>query len=618
MSIDSRQLPLPSTSYRSHGAGDLRAAHAGQSVRLAGWVHRVRDLGGLVFVELRDRSGRVQATVDASAPGGALARSLHAEDVVQVEGTVVLRPEAQRNPDLPTGAVEVRIERLVVLARAAPLPIPVARSSQEGLPAEDLRLRYRMLDLRRPEMQRHFAIRHAAAQVARRVLTDLGFWEVETPLLTRPTPEGARDFLVPSRLHPGEFYALPQSPQLYKQILMVAGFDRYFQLARCLRDEDLRADRQPEFTQIDLEMAFADEEDVVAVAETLLAALWREILDVELVRPFPRLSYAEALRRYGTDKPDLRWDAEIVDVTDVLQASDVPLFAATRGTPQRIRGLRVADASTLTRRDLEDLTERARSAGAPGLLWLRRQPEGFGGPMAKALVGREEAFLAATGLAPGDLFLALVGPFWPHPDGLDRALGEVRRAVGERLGRFTAAHRWVWVTDFPLFEWDAEAQRLVAAHHPFTAPHPEDLPRLPEPTAASITPEELLAVRSRAYDTVYNGHELASGSVRIHDAEVQRRVFRALGIAPDEADRKFGFLLEAFRYGAPPHAGCAFGFDRLVMLLAGATNLRDVIAFPKTTSARALFEGAPVPVDPAELAELHLRILEEEVSASRP
>jgi aspartyl-tRNA synthetase len=616
------------THYRSHSAGLLRPSDEGTEVQLVGWVHRPRDLGSLVFVDLRDRAGLVQVSFDPHwTPPQVMetARSLGLEDVVRVSGRVERR--IKPNPELPTGEIEIRGVTLEVLNRAEAVPIPVYRSPDEELPGEDLRLRYRYLDLRRPELQRSFVTRHVAAQAARRFLSEHGFLEIETPMLTRRTPEGARDYLVPSRVHPGEFYALPQSPQLYKQLLMVSGFDRYFQIARCLRDEDLRADRQPEFTQIDAEMAFVTEDDVFRVGEGLMAAIWRETLGVELALPFPRLTYAEAMLRYGTDKPDLRFDLPITDITELAQSLDFRVFQGTVGTSQRVRGLRVPGAgAALSRKELDELQQVGKKGGAPGVLWVRRTAEGFAGQFAKALEGEHgERFIAATGTEVGDLFVAVAGEFRISESatakageaitaGLEPALDELRRHLARRLDLVDASkHAWLWVTDFPLFDWDPETGRLVAAHHPFTMPHPDDVAAVLEATAGEGPISADLAhrlyrkpVRSRAYDAVYNGHELASGSVRIHDSELQRRIFRSLGIGQEEAREKFGFLLEAFRFGAPPHAGFAFGFDRIVMLLAGASSLREVIAFPKTTSARALFEGAPSIVSAAELRELHI------------
>ena len=618
-----------STAYRSAMAGSLRAAHAGTRARLAGWVHRRRDLGGLVFIDLRDRSGRVQLSFDpATTPPDVVerARSLGSEFVIAVEGVVRERPQGNLNTELATGGVELAVDVLEVLTAADTPPIPVARAAADELPAEELRLRYRYLDLRRDELQRALHARHQAMQCVRRHLAAEGFWEVDTPMLTRRTPEGARDYLVPSRVHPGEFYALPQSPQLYKQLLMVSGYDRYFQIARCLRDEDLRADRQPEFTQIDAELSFVTEEDVFGVGERMIAELWRELIGVELATPFPRITYADALARYGTDKPDLRFGFVFQDVTELLQATDFRLFTATRESGERIRGFVATGGAALTRKELDELAAVARDAGAAGALWVKRGGDGLSGQFAKALDATQAGdFQQHTGLQVGDLFVAVIGHFRGAAPasagsravlgGAEVALDALRRHLGTRLGLRTAdRHAWAWITEFPLFEWEADQQRVVAAHHPFTMPHVQDVARLLELTrdgppapgdAAFAVYRE--GLRSRAYDAVYNGNELASGSIRIHEPDLQRAIFRALGIGAAEAEARFGFLLEAFRYGAPPHGGFAFGFDRLVMLLVGAASLRDVIAFPKTTAARALFEGAPSPIDAAELRELHIR-----------
>ncbi len=628
----SQELP---TAFRTTTAGSLRARDVGERVRLAGWVHRRRDLGGLIFIDLRDRSGLVQLSLGPETTDAVSlerAASVGTESVIAVEGEVARRPEGQANPDLVTGEVEVHVTGLEILARADTPPIPVYQVPGEEPPAEDLRLRYRYLDLRRQTLQRALAVRHRALQSVRRHLTAEGFWEVDTPMLTRRTPEGARDYLVPSRLHAGEFYALPQSPQLYKQLLMVSGFDRYFQLAKCLRDEDLRADRQPEFTQIDAEMSFVDEEDVFAAAERMLAGLWRDVLGVELETPFPRLPHSEAMERYGTDKPDLRFGMPFVDVTEILQRTDFRLFAGTRESGDRVRGVVAkGGADVLSRKDLDALNPVAQGAGAPGCLWVKRSDEGWSGQFAKFLDDAVGSALAeAAGIEPGDVFVVVIGRFWSRPrvtgshggasqealvHGAEAALDALRRHLGDALGlRDPGAHAWVWITEFPMFEWDVEADRLVAAHHAFTMAHPEDVPALLEATAAGPVDAARgrrlfdLALRSRAYDAVYNGNELASGSIRIHDAELQRAVFRALGMDQEEADAKFGFLLEAFRYGVPPHGGFAFGFDRLVMVMAGLPSLRDVIAFPKTTTGRALFEGSPAPVAEAELREIHVQV----------
>ncbi|HYH79321.1 MAG TPA: aspartate--tRNA ligase [Longimicrobium sp.] len=631
------------TAYRTSMAGTLRAGDAGNPVTLAGWVHRRRDLGSLVFVDLRDREGLVQVSFDpAWTPPEALdeARRLGPEDVIQVQGTVFPRIAGQHNADLPTGDVEVRATGLAVLTRAEPLPIQVFYGPNDELPGEDLRLRHRYLDLRRPELQHALRTRHRAAQVARTFLAGEGFLEIETPLLTKPTPEGARDFLVPSRNFPGEFYSLPQSPQLYKQLLMVSGFDRYYQIARCLRDEDLRADRQLEFTQIDVEMSFATAEDVYRVGEGLMAALLGEVGGIEVETPFPRLTYAEAMARYGTDKPDLRFDLPIMDLTDVLKGADFRLFQQVEGTAQRIRGIRVPGGARLSRRELDELQEVAKRGGAAGALWVKRGDDGLSGQFAKALDdATRDAFYAASGMEPGDLFVGVVGEFrvgdpaapgpfvgktdGPAPvaedthrvrGGLEPALDELRRHLARKLELVDPTkNALLWVTEFPLFGWDPDADRLVSEHHPFTRPHPDDVAMLLEATRDGAPDAEAARalyrrpVRSLAYDVVWNGMEMCSGSVRIHEPELQTAIFRALGIGPEEAQTKFGFLLEAFRYGAPPHAGCAFGFDRLVMLMAGGKSLRDVIAFPKAASARALFEGAPTALDDAQLAEVNIR-----------
>ena len=613
------------TAYRTHRNTELRAADAGKRVKLTGWVHRRRDLGGLVFVDLRDRTGRIQLSFGPDwTPANVFqdAASLGSEFVIQIEGDVALRPDNARNPDMATGEIEVHVVELKILNRSEVPPIQVAVSPTDELPAEDLRLRYRYLDLRRDQFQYALDLRHRAAQNVRRSLDAEGFLEIETPMLTRRTPEGARDYLVPSRVHPGEFYALPQSPQIYKQLLMVSGYDRYFQLARCLRDEDLRADRQPEFTQIDAEMAFVTEEDVFRIGERMIASLWKEIADVELPTPFPRLTYREAMDRFGSDKPDMRFGMELMDLTDLLSASDFRVFKDTIANGGRIRGFVAPGGGALSRKELDALADIAKSGGAGGALYVRRTEEGLNGTFAKALdEGLTQRFLEATGLKVGDLFVGVAGQFRttldPHAGNvstIDAAADLLRRHLGARLDApKTTEHHWSWVTEFPMFDWDHDHGRLVAAHHPFTMPHVDDVQHIIEATRegppSTDAARQLYAMgtRSRAYDAVYNGNELASGSIRIHDQTLQRHIFRALGMTEEEAEGKFGFLLEAFRFGAPPHGGFAFGFDRIVMLLAGMTSLRDVIAFPKTTAARALFEGAPAQVSDAELADLHIR-----------
>ncbi len=566
-------------------------------MRVGGWIHRRRDLGGLIFVDLRDREGLVQVAFGPDwTPPAVLARAgdLTAEAVLLVEGIVTARPEEARNPDMGTGDLEVRADALEVVGPVADpqLPIPVWRTKGEELPAEERRLLHRHLDLRRPELQRNFVLRHALLQRARAELSALGFYELETPMLTKPTPEGARDFLVPSRLHRGQFYALPQSPQIYKQIFMVAGFDRYFQVARCFRDEDLRADRQPEFTQIDLEASFVTAPDVYGVLERLFSGLWEEA-GHRLATPFRRLRYHEAMERYGTDKPDLRYGFPLQDLGDRLAGRGFRAFDDAVGDGGRVRGIQVPGGAALTRKDVDALAALAKQGGAGGLATLKRQGAALSGPLARL----EGMTPQLAGLADGDLLVATAGSEAVTSAALDR----VRRGVIERLRpEPTEAHAFVWVEDFPLFERDPDSGAWVFAHHPFTAPHPDDADRL---RAGAYE-----GVRALHYDLVYNGHELGSGSIRITDPELQRRVLELLGISRAEAERRFGFLLRALGAGAPPHGGFAVGFDRVVMLLAGATSLRDVIAFPKTTAARALFEEAPTPLEERELRELSLKV----------
>jgi aspartyl-tRNA synthetase len=567
----------------------------GQRVRLGGWVHRRRDLGGIVFIDLRDRDGLVQV---AAGPGWsppdliARAQTLGPETVVLVEGEVVARPPAMRNAELATGDVEVHASTLRVVGPAETPAIPVARGKGEELPSEELRLKYRHLDLRRPELQANLILRHRLLQRARRALSELDFLELETPNLTKPTPEGARDYLVPSRVHPGEFYALPQSPQIHKQLLMVSGFDRYFQIARCFRDEDLRFDRQPEFSQIDIEASFVNQEDVIAFVETVLVALWEEA-GHKIARPFPRLTWREAMERYGTDKPDLRFDYPIADWTAQVQPLGVPFFqSATNGS--RVRGIAVPGGGTLSRKDVDQLTEAAKTVGASGLAWVKRQGEQLSGSVGKHFTADA---LGKIGVGDGDVALMTVGPDRVTSPALDR----VRREVIRRLApQPKVAHALGWVVDFPLFEPDPETGAPVFAHHPFTSPHPEDVSKLES---------DPFACRALHYDAVYNGNELGSGSIRITDPAVQRTVFRHLGLSPTEIEARFGFLLGALAAGAPPHGGFAIGFDRTVMLIVGAGSMRDVIAFPKTTAARALFEGAPAPARPEDLAALHIKVV---------
>ena len=585
------------TTFRTHLCGALRDNDVGATVRLGGWIHRARDLGGLMFFDLRDRAGLVQVSIDlatASPEVAQVARSLGAETVVLVEGVVAQRPEAMRNADLGTGGVEVRASSLRVVGPSDTPVIPVARGKGEQLAAEELRLRHRYLDLRRDDLQRNLVLRHRLMQTTRRFLSENGFFEIETPMLTKPTPEGARDYLVPSRVHPGEFYALPQSPQIYKQLLMIAGYDRYFQIARCFRDEDLRADRQPEFTQIDIEASFVGEQDIMRFAEGLIRALWREG-GSEVPATIRRMPYAEAMERYGIDRPDLRYGLEIQDVGDVFRDTEFVVTKKALEAGGRVRGIGVPGGATLSRKQVDELEAAAKSAGAFGLLRIKHMNGALDGPAAKFL---GEGAAARLGLAEGDLGLYVAGPDRISSPALDR----VRQEVAQRMQLVpSGVNAFVWVTDFPMFERDPDSGALAAVHHPFTAPNPEDL---------DLLETEPWKARAQAYDLVLNGTELGGGSIRINDPRVQSRIFRLLGIDEATAQARFGFLLEALRAGAPPHGGIAFGFDRITMVLAGATSLRDVIAFPKTTAARALFEGAPSQVPAADVADLHIRVTE--------
>jgi aspartyl-tRNA synthetase len=586
---------MTSTSLRSHCAGELRREHTGTAVRLGGWIHRSRDLGGLLFIDLRDRSGIVQLSFNPAWTPAEVIRTAAAagtESVILVEGVVELRPDQSRDSQLATKDIEIHVSSCRVVGPALTPAIPVARKEGEELAAEELRLKHRVLDLRRPELQRNLILRHRLLQRARRTLSDLDFLEIETPILTKPTPEGARDYLVPSRVHPGEFYALPQSPQIYKQLLMVAGFDRYFQLARCFRDEDLRADRQPEFTQIDLEASFVSADDVQSMVERVLVDLWEEA-GHSVPRPFRRLAWREALERFGIDKPDLRFGLELQDWSGLVAGDAAPFVQEAKASGGRLRGLLAPGGAAFSRKDLDGLTQLARDAGAGGLLWARRTAAGWEGQGAKPLGAK---LLENVKAGEGDLLVAVTGA-----DGMTSpVLHGVRMELIRKLSiRPMTQHAFAWVVDFPLFELDPATGQHVPAHHPFTAPHPEDASRLESDPGHC---------RAQHYDAVYNGNELGSGSIRITDTAVQRTIFQLLGISDDEIRRRFGFLLDGLAAGAPPHGGFALGFDRIAMLLAGATSLRDVIAFPKTTAARALFEGAPTSVDPRDLAGLHIRI----------
>jgi len=583
------------TSLRTHLAGSLRAADALTHVRLGGWVHRSRNLGGIVFLDLRDREGIVQVSFGtdwSSAECIALAAAVGVESVVMIEGTVVARTAATRNAEMGSGDIEVRATVIEVVGPAATPAIPVARGKGEKLPSEELRLRHRYLDLRRAELQQSLMLRHRLLQVTRRYLSERGYLELETPILTKPTPEGARDYLVPSRVHAGEFYALPQSPQIYKQLFMISGFDRYFQIARCFRDEDLRADRQPEFTQIDIEASFVQRDDILALAEGLIGALWREA-GHEIPAHFERMTYETAMEKYGCDRPDLRYGLEILDFSTLFDGADFGITRAAIAAGGRVRGIAVPGAGSWSRKQVDELEAIAKGAGALGLLRVKKADGKYEGPVAKFLSAEAQNALA---LEEGALALFVAGADRITSPALDR----VRQECAVRLGLVDEkVRRFLIVTDFPMFDRDPETGALGAVHHPFTAPNPEDM---------AAHPGEPHRWRALAYDVVLNGLELGGGSIRTHDSGMQSRMFALLGIGdPAEQERRFGFLLEGLRAGAPPHGGIAFGVDRIAMLLSGATSLRDVIAFPKTTTARALFEGAPTQVSPEEMSALHLR-----------
>ncbi len=584
---------------RTRYCGEFRREHAGEEATVFGWVQRQRDLGQLIFVDLRDRTGIIQLAFDAATPSDVFekAGSVRGEFVLAAKGRVRVRSSI--NAELPTGEVEIAVEELRILGRSETPPFEIVENSNT---AEATRLKYRYLDLRRPELQRNLQMRHLIAKTARDYFDSQGFLEIETPMLIKSTPEGARDFLVPSRLHKGEFYALPQSPQIYKQLTMVAGFDRTMQLARCFRDEDLRADRQPEFTQIDLEMSFVDVEDVLEIGEGFMAEVFRRALGRELPLPLPRLTYNEAMRRFGSDKPDTRFAMELTDLTDTVGNCGFGVFSSAAQGGGAVGCITAKDSvSTLTRKEVDKLTEYVKGIGAKGLAWVRWTAEGLSSSFGKFLTEDEmSALLQTAGAEPGDVVLIVAGPV---KKGVLTTLGSLRLEVAERLQIPREGYNLLWITEMPFFEWDEELGEWVAMHHPFTAPLDECIPYLESDPGR---------VYAKAYDLVLNGIELSSGSIRITDPELQSHIFRALHLTEEEARLKFGHLLEAFRYGAPPHGGMGIGLDRLVMQLLGASSLRDVLAFPKVQNMTELMTSCPSPADPAQLAELGLQVLKEE------
>ena len=597
---------------RDKGCGDIREGDTGSVRTVAGWVFRRRDHGGLIFVDLRDRSGICQVVFspDVAAEAHEKAHAVRSEFVISVSGEVRKRPEGTENPEIPTGLVEIYADKLEVLNEAAPLPFPMEEAAEAG---EALRLKYRYLDLRRPEMQNNLILRHRVTKTMRDYLNERGFLEIETPMLTKSTPEGARDYLVPSRLNPGHFYALPQSPQLFKQILMVAGLEKYFQIVKCFRDEDLRADRQPEFTQLDLEMSFVDREDLLALMEGLMKKLFKEVLDAEIETPFQRLTYRESMERFGNDKPDMRFGLELKDMADLAEKGTFKVFLDALGSGGKVKAINGRGMAGLSRKEIDTLTAEAQSFGAKGLAWIKVK-NGFESPIAKffpedvlrGMAGRLEA-------GEGDLMMFVADKTAVVYDVLSR----LRLELGKRLNLIRPGYKFLWVTDFPLFEWDEEEGRFQAMHHPFTSPMDEDVQKM---LSGEVGDRDMLSsLKAKAYDVVLNGYEIGGGSIRIHRQEVQRKMFEVLNITEEDARVKFGFLLDALQFGAPPHGGIALGLDRLAMVMAGASSIRDVIAFPKTQKAFCMMSGAPSTVDPKQLRELYIKSemnVEEETGGS--
>ena len=569
--------------------GELRAEHAGEEVTLLGWIHRQRDIGNLIFIDLRDREGLVQCVV--SSERKALleqAKKVKMEYVVGIKGQVRMREESARNLQLPTGEIEVEAKELKILSQSQVPPFVITDPPQAS---EELRFKYRYLDMRRPSMQRNIKLRHQAALCVRNFLSKEGFFEVETPFLTKSTPEGARDYLVPSRMYKGRFYALPQSPQLFKQILMISGFDRYFQIVRCFRDEDLRADRQPEFTQIDIEMSFIEKEDIFDLCEAMMASVF-ELIGVKIDVPFPRFSYDESMERYGTDKPDLRSEMEIIDLTDTATSLDSEIIQSTVSSGGVLKGLLLEKGGTFSRSRLDKIDQKAKELGGKGVIWIKKQ-NGF---KSSLRMDKENMSLVWEKIGAGEEALVLLVA--DEKQIALRVLGELRNEFLSEQEENRKTFKFAWITDFPLFEWSEEEGRLLSMHHPFTSPHEEDI---------AFLEKESLRVRAKSYDLVLNGVEIGGGSIRINKLELQKTIFKVLGLNHKEAQEKFGFFLDALLYGAPPHGGIALGFDRIVMILAGEESIRDVIPFPKTTSALCLMTGSPSDVGPRQLEELGLK-----------